>query len=104
MLRRQPKYPDEEAARLAVRQELEWVESNVKNKSDGVATGIRDVDDCQPFVMTAPGPGQEDDAIGKQREFGPVFLCSCLHLDLYEFDIPSTLVYESADGSILRHA
>jgi hypothetical protein len=56
-----------------VRKELEWVASNVKNKSDGVATGIRDVDDCQPFVMTAPGPGQEGDDIGKQREFGPVF-------------------------------
>jgi len=51
--------------------ELEWVKSNVKNESDDVATGIREVDDCQPFVMTAPGPGQEGDAKFKQRELGP---------------------------------
>ena len=54
-----------------VHKELEWVKSNVKNESDdNAATGMREVDDCQPFVMTAPGPGQEGDAKYKQRELG----------------------------------
>jgi lariat debranching enzyme len=67
----QPIYPDEDAARLMIHKELEWVKSNVKNESDDAATGIREVNDCQPFVMTAPGPGQEGDAKFKQRELGP---------------------------------
>jgi lariat debranching enzyme len=65
-----------------IQKELEWVRSNVKNKSDSVATGIRDVDDCQPFVMTAPGPGQEGDAMRKQRELGPVFCVPAFIPDL----------------------
>jgi lariat debranching enzyme len=60
-----------------VDKELEWVKSNVKNKSDEVATGIRKVGDCQPFVMTAPGPGQEGDAKHKQRAFGSDFFFFC---------------------------
>ena len=50
-----------------VQKELEWVKSNVKNQSDDVATGLRDIDDCQPFVMTAPGPGQVGN-MNQQRE------------------------------------
>ena len=77
--RTQAQYPDESTARLMIQKELEWVKSNVKNKSANVATGMRDVDDCQPFVMTAPGPGGEGGAIGQQREFSvfrpKVFLC-----------------------------
>jgi lariat debranching enzyme len=82
--RQQPKYPDEDAARLMIQKELEWVRSNVKNKSDSVATGIRDVDDCQPFVMTAPGPGQEGDAMRKQPPWytNPQTEAFCAMLDL----------------------
>jgi len=85
MERLQPIYPDEDAARLMIHKELEWVKNNVKNKSDDVPTGMRDVEDCQPFVMTAPGPGQEGDAIGKQPPWytnpQTEAFCSMLELD-----------------------
>jgi len=82
--RLQLKCPDEDAARLMVHKELEWVRSNVQNKSDSVATGIRDVDDCQPFVMTAPGPGQEGRAKGTQPPWytNPQTEAFCAMLDL----------------------
>lgn len=64
----QPIYPDEDAARGMMEKELEWVKSNVRNKSESSKAGIRDIDDCQAFVMTAPGPGQEGEAKSQQRE------------------------------------
>ena len=100
----QPKYPDEDAARLMITKELDWVMSNVKNKSDDVATGIRDIDDCQPFVKTAPGPGQEGDAMSKQRELRPVFLSRNLGIDGLNLINLSALVYEPTNGSILSYA
>lgn len=87
-----------------ITKELDWVKSNVKNKSDDVATGIRDIDDCQPFVMTAPGPGQEGDAMSKQREFGPVFLFRNVGINGLNLINPSPLVYEPTNGSILSYA
>jgi len=68
-----------------VHKELEWVKSNVKNESDDdAATGIREIDDCQPFVMTAPGPGQEGDAKYKQPPWytNPQTEAFCRMLDL----------------------
>jgi hypothetical protein len=74
-----------------IQQELEWVKNNVKNQTDNEATGIRDVDDCQPFVMTAPGPGHEGQAKFKQRALGSVFFCSCASR-IYRFEIDTQLL------------
>ncbi|KAI0737478.1 lariat debranching enzyme, C-terminal domain-containing protein [Daedaleopsis nitida] len=52
----QAAYPDEAAARAAVRREREWVDAHVfAAKPEGVAR----IDDVQQFVVTAPGPGEE---------------------------------------------
>lgn len=63
-------YPDEAAAREAVRRELEWVNTHVlADKKDGVVR----VDDVQQFVVTAPGPGNEGGQEKIQRESSSFF-------------------------------
>ncbi|TDL18907.1 DBR1-domain-containing protein [Rickenella mellea] len=53
--RHQLSMPDEEQAREMVSTELEWVLANVGDKDEH--DGLRDVNDCQVFWATAPGPG-----------------------------------------------
>lgn len=57
--RHQPPFPPEDAARDMVARAREWVDAHVPAES------LR-VDACQEFVMTAPGPGNENRA--QQRE------------------------------------
>lgn len=75
-----------------VEKELEWVKSHVhnnKNESSSQAkVGIRDVADCQAFVMTAPGPGLEGDAIYQQREFASLFPSLVPHFAGVWFSLP----------------
>lgn len=69
-------YPDEAEARELIREAGEWVKKNVgiseESKEIGGRTyvaeqGMRDVEECQTFVMTAPGPDTEGDK-NAQRE------------------------------------
>jgi len=60
--RTQSTYPDEDTAREMIRRELEWVKSNVCNNGDSVVKEMKDIRDCQLFVMTAPPPGNEGNA------------------------------------------
>ncbi|KAH7913124.1 lariat debranching enzyme, C-terminal domain-containing protein [Hygrophoropsis aurantiaca] len=61
--RRQAVYPDEATARAKIKEELLWVEKNVQPKTlvddTALLPGMRDIEDCQVFVQTAPGPGSE---------------------------------------------
>ncbi|KAF7981363.1 hypothetical protein HWV62_33829 [Athelia sp. TMB] len=64
--RMQPIYPEEAEARGLIKDAEEWIRKNVRNVEKEGETGklvgeegIRDVKDCQKFVMTAPGPGSE---------------------------------------------
>ena len=58
----QATYPDEEAARKAVRENLGWIRENVlEGKS------IIRVEDCQQFCETAPPPGSPDAKGRSQR-------------------------------------
>lgn len=67
-------YPDENTARAMIRKELEWVQKNVRTNSGGsVAPGIKDIRECQLFVMTAPPPSNEDKAKSQLREFSVPF-------------------------------
>lgn len=120
--RMQPIYPDEEAARKMIQEELEWVKNNIHNKNDAAGTGmgVRDVSDCQVFVMTAPGPGLEGSAKFQQRKssvpHSRLFLCSLFFVvfPAVNPDLPepfffwlfflSTVVYKPTDRSFLRHA
>lgn len=63
-------YPDESQAREAVRRELEWVKTHVYGSK-----GIHKVEDCQKFVMTAPGPGPEGSSTKEQRESPTLYTC-----------------------------
>ena len=75
--RTQAIYPEEGAARGMIEKELEWIKSHVRNnKNEGSKVGIRDVADCQAFVMTAPGPGSEGEAKFQQRE--STLPCACV--------------------------
>ncbi|KAI0798630.1 DBR1-domain-containing protein [Irpex lacteus] len=61
--RYQLRYPDEAEARAAVAQELKWVEENIlTNVGEDESNKRREkrVDDCQTFVLTAPGPQSPD--------------------------------------------
>ncbi len=61
--RYQLRYPDEAEARAAVAQELKWVEENIlTNVGENESNKRREkrVDDCQTFVLTAPGPQSPD--------------------------------------------
>ncbi|KAI1787743.1 DBR1-domain-containing protein [Ganoderma leucocontextum] len=66
--RAQSSYPDEEPAREAVRQEMEWVKEHILSGKEG---GTVKVDDVQQFVMTAPGPGSEGRDIKAQPPYYP---------------------------------
>ncbi|KZP27058.1 DBR1-domain-containing protein [Athelia psychrophila] len=76
--RMQPVYPDEAEARELIREAGEWVKQNVRNVNvkeaeegkEGEETGghtyvaeecVRNVEDCQNFVMTAPGSDSKGD-------------------------------------------
>lgn len=48
---KQLQYPDEAEARAAVARELEWVEKHVLGDQ-----GVKRIDECQLFSVTAPGP------------------------------------------------
>ncbi|KAI0692057.1 lariat debranching enzyme, C-terminal domain-containing protein [Cytidiella melzeri] len=57
--RYQLRYPDEAEARSAVSKELQWVGENILVDSGEVQSldmRVKRVDECQTFVMTAPGP------------------------------------------------
>jgi lariat debranching enzyme len=60
--RSQPPFPNQSQATEMVRKEMDWVMQHVG--VDGVAT----VTDCQTFIPTAPGPGQEGSTKFQQRE------------------------------------
>lgn len=71
----QPIYPEEAEARGLIKDAEEWIRKNVRNVEKEGETGklvgeegIRDVTDCQKFVMTAPGPGSEGNR-NLQREY-----------------------------------
>lgn len=64
--RAQLTYPNESQAREAVQRELEWVKTHVFADPQDGGKGIKIVEDCQQFVMTAPAPGKEG-ADGKQQ-------------------------------------
>ncbi|KAH7928638.1 DBR1-domain-containing protein [Leucogyrophana mollusca] len=86
--RRQAAYPDEPTARAKFQEELEWVQKNVQNKQSPQDTaaflGIRDIDDCQTFVKTAPGPGSEGNEKMQQPPWytNPQTVAFCEMLDL----------------------
>lgn len=80
----QPAYPDEVEARELIREAGEWVKHNVRNvnvkeSEEGkegaemgghtyaVEEGVRDVEDCQSFLMTAPGPDAEGDKNAQRK-------------------------------------
>ena len=65
--RAQGSYPDEDLAREAVCQEMEWIKEHVVSGKEG---GTVKVDDVQQFVMTAPGPGSEGQDTKVQRKSG----------------------------------
>ncbi|KAF9493420.1 DBR1-domain-containing protein [Pleurotus eryngii] len=62
-------FPEEAEARAMVAKELAWVEANLNggNGSDG---RCKNVQECQQFVMTAPGPGAEG---GQARQQPPAY-------------------------------
>ncbi|KAM5535788.1 hypothetical protein V8D89_010602 [Ganoderma adspersum] len=66
--RAQSSYPDEDPAREAVRQEMEWIKEHILSGREG---GTVKVDDVQQFVMTAPGPGSEGRDIKAQPPYYP---------------------------------
>ncbi|KAI0355279.1 hypothetical protein OH77DRAFT_356747 [Trametes cingulata] len=57
LVRLQASYPDEGPARDAVRQEFDWVKEHLLS---GKEDGLLRVEDVQQFVMTAPGPAQDE--------------------------------------------
>ncbi|KZT03366.1 DBR1-domain-containing protein [Laetiporus sulphureus 93-53] len=57
----QSKYPDEQEARRAVQEELQWVTEHALGQKH-----IEKVGDCQKFAMVAPGPKKQDDHIQRQ--------------------------------------
>lgn len=59
-------YPDEAQAREAVQRELEWVRNNVIKA--GEEGGVRIVEDCQQFVITAPGPAGDGEGKAERRQ------------------------------------
>lgn len=61
--RAQRAFPQEAEARKMVAKELEWVMRNVPGK---VGEHFL-VSECQTFVQTAPGPGNEGSAKNQQR-------------------------------------
>ncbi|KAI0093086.1 lariat debranching enzyme, C-terminal domain-containing protein [Irpex rosettiformis] len=70
--RYQLRYPDESEARAAVAKELKWVEENVLTGNVNGEDGRREkrVDECQTFVMTAPGPQSPNKKMkGPPREY-----------------------------------
>ena len=81
MTRTNAPYPDEAQAREAVSRELEWVHKNVIQKAGDARAeetsqgrGVRTIEDCQQFVVTAPGPPCEAALKKQQREF--LLVCS----------------------------
>ncbi len=69
----QQPFPEEAEARAMVAKELAWVTSNLNggNGSDG---SRKSVEECQQFVMTAPGPGAEGGQPRQQRTCFLLFL------------------------------
>ncbi|KAI0628937.1 lariat debranching enzyme, C-terminal domain-containing protein [Trametes polyzona] len=55
--RTQATYPDEESARAAVQESLDWVSSHLLAKAPN---GVLKVEDVQQFAMTAPGPAPDE--------------------------------------------
>lgn len=62
----QQPFPDEAEARAMVAKELAWVEANL-NGGKGGNGRCKPVEECQQFVMTAPGPGAEGGQPRQQR-------------------------------------
>ncbi|EGN99421.1 hypothetical protein SERLA73DRAFT_182390 [Serpula lacrymans var. lacrymans S7.3] len=66
MSRRQAVYPEEAAARAQVAEELSWVKAHISSTEEGETSDLREVESCQVFVQTAPGPGSEGPAKNQQ--------------------------------------
>ncbi|KAF8549037.1 DBR1-domain-containing protein [Imleria badia] len=84
--RQQATYPDEPTARTRVATELEWVEENIARKvTNDSAKSPLSVDNCQVFVQTAPGPGNEGNAQFQQPPWytnpQTVAFCSMLGIE-----------------------
>lgn len=88
----QPPFPDESTARASIAKELSWIKEHV-----GV-NGILDVQECQQFIMTAPGPGSEGKDIMQQRKILYTEFAGQLLIRDH-----SSLVHESANGSVLQN-
>lgn len=98
--RLQKPFPEETEARELVRKELDWVKDNVNGDSLLVAR-------CQQFIPTAPGPGNEGSAKYQQRtSIAPLcshFVFDVLNVVIFFVPLFSTLVHQSANGSIMCH-
>ncbi|TDL18927.1 DBR1-domain-containing protein [Rickenella mellea] len=98
--RHQPRMPDEEQAREMVRTELEWVLANVGDKAE--RDGLRDVDECQVFWATAPGPGGEQGDKSNQPPWytnpQTVAFCAMLEIDNKINPPPPQATYSSPDA------
>lgn len=66
-----------------VKEAGQWVRANVRNANteskEGGGDGVREVEDCQSFVMTAPGPETGEDR-NSQRLSHSISFPSFLHL------------------------
>ncbi|TDL21479.1 DBR1-domain-containing protein [Rickenella mellea] len=96
----QPRMPDEERARDMVRTEFEWVLENVGDKVEH--DGLRDVDECQAFCATAPGPGGEQGSKSSQppgyTNPQTVAFCAMLGIDNKINPPPPQTSYSSPDA------
>lgn len=77
-----------------VQKELDWVLQNVVDQD----TGLKEVIDCQVFLPTAPGPGNEGNWKFKQRELSDR---SYPIIDQSSPPLLSAMVHQSSNGRFL---
>ncbi|KAJ6591369.1 lariat debranching enzyme, C-terminal domain-containing protein [Mycena sp. CBHHK59/15] len=63
-------FPPEEAARALVAEARAWIAENVSKRGDEAELDVEDLEiqSVQEFVMTAPGPGREDEMGGRRAQ------------------------------------
>ncbi|KAF7324875.1 DBR1-domain-containing protein [Mycena kentingensis (nom. inval.)] len=67
---RQKPYPLEDAARSLVSEARTWISDNLKMREPSLDLDDLEVAQVQEFVMTAPGPGYEEQTGGRRMQHG----------------------------------
>jgi hypothetical protein len=96
---RQRAFPLEERARALVSEARKWIVDDLARREPGADLEDLEVGAVQEFVMTAPGPGKEEQMGGRRAQRQCLFSLVCFQGT--DTSVCSAVVYEPANGQVL---